>query len=78
MCLGGGGSPAPVTPAPAPAAPTRESVAADAAAGKIDSVEKIRKKVRQRQGIFANIRTTPAGDPLYGQNVGSLAAFGAA
>ena len=75
MCLGG--RPKPVAPPPPVApAPTREQIAADAAANKIEMTNESKKKVKARQGLFSNILTTTMGDPLYGQQTASYAAFG--
>lgn len=71
MCVGGGGAPATQVPA-APSRPTASGVS------KTELVTQSAKKMRDRLGIFSNIRTSSAGDPLYGTNVASLASFGSA
>lgn len=75
MCIGA--RPAPVAaPPPVAPAPTREQIAADAAAEKIALTNESKKKVKARQGLFSNILTTTLGDPLYGQKTSSYATFG--
>lgn len=74
MCIVTGGSaPKPQKVKPAP---TRESIAAKAAAGQVEAVTKAAKLVADRQGVFGNITTTPLGDASYG--TASYARFGAA
>lgn len=55
-------------------APTRTSVAAQAAANANSLVNQSRQIVAKRQGVFGNIRTTPMGDASYGSS--AVARFG--
>lgn len=65
MCYNKNSGGLPVAQQAAPA-PTRESVTAGAATDPTSLVEKTKNLIRQRLGVFGNVRTSPMGDASYG------------